>query len=241
MRGLSKEQICCPATLQAVSSFSSSSERCLLVPVTLVTKSQALHTQALLDSGASGCFIDTKFAQHHLVPLVSKTQPRQATLATGDPAPSILKMTQLLDLHIGKHSETLSLDALPLAYPVILGIPWLRKHNPQINWPKNTLCFSSNYCKIQCGSPEGIVIEGVPAQFQSCPSLAPAEAAFPLPLSLTLLSESQSGQPKLPAQYSSYQDVFSKSKSEELPPERRQFDCAIELKDKNDLPPFRAI
>ena len=94
---------------------------------------------------------------------------------------------------------------------------------------------------MKCGTPKGTSIEGVPAHTQFSPSLAPAEAPFPLSFSLTLLSDSKPRVPELPSQYFSYQDMFSQSKSKELPPERLQFDCAIELKEKSDLPPFRAI
>ena len=35
-----------------------------------------------------------------------------------------------------------NLLVLPLEnYDIILGMPWLRKHNPNINWSTNTLSF----------------------------------------------------------------------------------------------------
>ena len=38
-------------------------------------------------------------------------------------------------LQIQNHFEQLDLDAFGMAtHDVILGLPWLRKHNPRINW-----------------------------------------------------------------------------------------------------------
>ena len=35
-------------------------------------------------------------------------------------------------------------------YSVILGIPWLRSHDPHIHWKANTLTFNSSHCLSHC-------------------------------------------------------------------------------------------
>jgi hypothetical protein len=31
-------------------------------------------------------------------------------------------------------------------YPIILGIPWLKLHNPELKFSKGTMLFNSPYC-----------------------------------------------------------------------------------------------
>jgi transposase InsO family protein len=50
-------------------------------------------------------------------------------------------------LEIQDHSEEIDLDYFGLAtHDVILGIPWLRKHNPRINWTQRQLSFEDCDC-----------------------------------------------------------------------------------------------
>jgi hypothetical protein len=50
------------------------------------------------------------------------------------------------------HSESVLFDIVLLgSVPVILGLPWLRKHNPSITWsPEETLKFNSSFCLQHC-------------------------------------------------------------------------------------------
>lgn len=34
--------------------------------------------------------------------------------------------------------------------PILLGKPWLKKHNPLINWTNNSITFPSDYCNANC-------------------------------------------------------------------------------------------
>lgn len=50
-------------------------------------------------------------------------------------------------LDIQGHQERISLDVLGVAtHDIILGLPWLRKHNPRINWKKQQLSFDNCDC-----------------------------------------------------------------------------------------------
>jgi hypothetical protein len=48
----------------------------MLLPVAIGTKKQTIETQALLDCGASGKFMDSEFAKLHNIPLVTSVTPR---------------------------------------------------------------------------------------------------------------------------------------------------------------------
>jgi hypothetical protein len=122
-----------------------------------------LHVKGLVDSGCSGrAFIDkllvrTRGIQTHHLPY-----PRNLLLADGKVADRITEYV-LAPTQIGHHLEpglffvtTLSKDT-----PVILGLPWLQRHNPQIDWTGMELFFNSDYCRRHCLPP------GVPLPCQA--------------------------------------------------------------------------
>jgi len=55
-------------------------------------------------------------------------------------------------LDLGHHSESIELFITTLSpkHPIVLGTPWLRMHNPVIDWFQNTLTFGSLRCKTRC-------------------------------------------------------------------------------------------
>ena len=45
---------------------------------------------------------------------------------------------------LGSHTETLQFDVTRLAhFPMVLGYPWLQRHNPSIDWQEGALRFTS--------------------------------------------------------------------------------------------------
>lgn len=54
-------------------------------------------------------------------------------------------------IKINDHQEKITLDVAPTGrYPAVLGISWLRTHNPEINWQENQIKFVSDKCKEEC-------------------------------------------------------------------------------------------
>lgn len=111
----------------------------------VVVRGKALSVgQVLVDSGASSCLMDERFARAHHIQLVMKAQPVKVELADGRSISSgyVKYETEPVLLSIGKHSETLSFNVLPsLKYPIILGMSWLECHNPRIDWSRRSLTF----------------------------------------------------------------------------------------------------
>jgi hypothetical protein len=106
-------------------------------------------TQALIDCGTTGCFIDIEWAKLNNVPTCPLTKPipiynvdgtANDTGAITDIADVILRYenhsecTQLAVTHLGKQS-------------LILGYNWLRNHNPEINWQTKDVKISR--CPVQ--------------------------------------------------------------------------------------------
>src|ERR1700727_2186219 len=52
-------------------------------------------------------------------------------------------------MSIGHHQELALFFVTNLARdnPLILGVPWLQTHNPDIDWPAMRLLFSSDHCR----------------------------------------------------------------------------------------------
>ena len=52
---------------------------------------------------------------------------------------------------IGNHQELATLQVANLQnHEIILGMPWLKGHNPNIYWGKNHITFDSERCTTRC-------------------------------------------------------------------------------------------
>uniref|UniRef100_A0A674NT72 ribonuclease H n=1 Tax=Takifugu rubripes TaxID=31033 RepID=A0A674NT72_TAKRU len=98
---------------------------------------------------------------------------------------------------------------------IILGIPWLKLHNPHIDWSTATIRNWSNHCHAHC------LKSALPTR-PTNPSPAPEE------INLT----------NVPSDYHDLQQVFSKASASSLPP-HRPYDCAIDLLPGATLPTKR--
>ena len=116
----------------------------------------------MLDSGASGyAFIDSTFAQTDSLSLTKLQYPRRLDVVDGR-AVSSGSITHLATIKLGitSHHESASCFVTKLGhYPIILGIAWLRLHQPTINWGLNTLTFDSNHCRQSCSAPRNFPVQ----------------------------------------------------------------------------------
>ena len=139
-------------------SFEPRCEKHFLIPISFrfVSASNSLFvaTTAMLDSGASSCFIDSSFASSHNFPFVTKKSPVPVQVIDGQPISSgpITSHTAIVKMTIEgtNHSEDISFNVISMSYPVVLGIPWLRKHMPSIDWNSGSVTFSSHFCLHNC-------------------------------------------------------------------------------------------
>jgi hypothetical protein len=93
-------------------------------------------TQALIDCGATGCFIDMEWVKLNNIPThpLSKPIPVYPVNGTANNAGTITDMANII-LCYENHSEhtQLAITRLGTQSP-ILGHDWLQNHNPEINW-----------------------------------------------------------------------------------------------------------
>src|SRR5258706_15315765 len=81
-------------------------------------------------------------------------KPESQDLILADGKPSLIgkiTYTCILKLTIDQYEEDLTFQVTKLAgWDLIVRKPWLRRHNPLIDWEKNTCAFHSGYCQSYC-------------------------------------------------------------------------------------------
>ncbi|KAI2646233.1 Transposon Tf2-6 polyprotein [Labeo rohita] len=164
------------------------------------------HCTALLDSGAEGNFMDYSFALRNHVPLSPLTNTIAVSAFNGQILPKITLTTDPITLTVsGNHSESIPFYILDSPHaPVVLGHPWLVKHNPRIDWQLKSVSEWSIKCHESC-------------LVSACPSV-----------STSMFQEKAVDLCNVPVEYLDLKEVFSKSRAASLPP-HHPYDCAIEL------------
>lgn len=120
------------------------------------TKIENYTLDTLIDTGASGfAFISKRMCQHLKLPLKILQAPITLLGFEGKSGSQITERTSFSLLQIGRHSEEMSAFVIPESkYDLILGLPWLEKHSPFIDWKEHTLtfgerCLESTCCKFE--------------------------------------------------------------------------------------------
>jgi len=176
------------------------------------------HFRALIDSGASANFIHQDLASKWELPLSALPSPIPLRVIDGRPVSSgeMTHETVPLRCTMGAHQEYLSFLVTALGpHDVVLGLPWLRLHQPTFQWATDTLRFDSQYCLGRCldtpaftHSTDTIGDEGEPRVAATIDQKDPTHL--------------------VPRQYHDFLDVFSKARADTLPP-HREFDHRIPL------------
>jgi hypothetical protein len=109
-------------------------------------------TQALIDCGATGCFIDIEWAKLNNVPTCPLSKPI-LVYNVDNTANDASMITDIADIIIcyENHSECTQLAITCLEkQSLILGYNWLCNHNPEINWQTKDVKMSR--CPLQCST-----------------------------------------------------------------------------------------
>uniref|UniRef100_A0A8K9V225 Gypsy retrotransposon integrase-like protein 1 n=1 Tax=Oncorhynchus mykiss TaxID=8022 RepID=A0A8K9V225_ONCMY len=170
--------------------------------------------RALVDSGAAGNFMDRGLALKLGVPLVPIDSPFPVHSLDSRPLGSgmVRETTVPLDMVTqGNHRERISFFIIDSpAFPVVLGTPWLARHNPKILWKQGVLQGWSEECSGRC---LGVSIGATSVE-----------------------SPDQGSTVCIPPEYADLAIAFSKVKATKLPPYRPGRDCTIDLQVDAALP-----
>ncbi|KAM7211164.1 hypothetical protein V8F06_013445 [Rhypophila decipiens] len=108
-------------------------------------------------------FMDKNFAREKGLRIRTLDKPKPLYLAHGDLSDWITTYVEQ-SVRIGHHREHIMffLTTLSSNHPVILGLPWLQKHNPDIDWKVPSLTFREQ-CVGDC------IPRGLPTRLRCAP------------------------------------------------------------------------
>lgn len=162
---------------------------------------------AMIDSGTSSCFISKELVKSHKLHTYRLGTPKKLNVIDRQEISS-RRVEEACDLEfvINNHKEIPSGFVVDLGlHHVVLGMSWLKKHTPLIDWKKDTVSFTSSYCDSNClTSPTSIPVNEANPEFK-----------------ITAISG-------LPEEYQDFMYVFTEDEEVPLPP-HRPYDLAIEL------------
>jgi len=122
----------------------------LSIEVSTTNTSEVHSVKVLLDSGATGNFIDRDFIQTQGINTQSISRPIPVYNIDGSPneAGQISKVVDVV-LHYKTHSERTLLAVSSLGrQSMILGYTWLKDYNPEVNWQTGEV--QMNRCPPRC-------------------------------------------------------------------------------------------
>lgn len=188
------------------------------ISVQIPSSSHFMHQIALLaliHSGAQANFLDHEVAVQSVIILEPLQTPCTAMALNGMFLAHIKHHTVPATLmHSGNHRESIRFNVIGAPKtPLVLGYPWLEKHNPHINWSAGRICGWSSFCHSVCLQAALFPAEGTIKPFK--PDLEPGSS--------------------IPAEYHDLGEVFSKDRPLSLLP-HRPHDCAIGLLPGAPLP-----
>jgi hypothetical protein len=104
-------------------------------------KNEPIETRPLVDSGTEGTFMDQNYARKHGFNLTKLEYPITARNVDGtENKQGTIRYYTDLDLYVNSKTNMEQFLITGLGnQKIILGLPWLRKHNPEINWKEGTL------------------------------------------------------------------------------------------------------
>jgi len=195
----------------------------------------------MVDSGSTSDFISEVYVKQHKLPV--KTYHDSKTVWLADGTQHVVREYTTCRISIGGLTESAELAIIPLVgYDVVLGVPWLQRHNPDINWTSYTI--SVNSCGEQYQLPLVGNTEPPPVEVISALQLK-REVRHGEELYLAIVRPSaehvddtkviQSGDASIIV--NEFKDVFPDDLPSELPP-RRDVDHRIEL-EPGQQPPSR--
>jgi hypothetical protein len=230
------------------------------IPIELVGKNCTQKIAAMVDCGASSPFLSERFVKQHHV--LTKPLPSPITLynidMTKNKAGTITHSAEL-EVRTGAHREKLRFLVTDVGpEDVVLGITWLRDHNPEIDWTAGKLNFTRCTCpgSSQDANPPEVPIESGESELAEPELIASNRTTRRAWLKAGILEHAtdalyaaagytysqkvaeDAGRVKrersfeeiVPEHYRHFSKVFSDAKSERLP-EHQPWDHTIDLKE----------
>ena len=227
-------------------------ERTLCIPIKILVNHQIIDTTAIIDCGAMGNFIDpgltslAKFPLQRFERLVKAYNVDGTTNSKGN----IVWETHV-NLQFPNRTENVHLMVLNLGRKqIILGMPWLKKWNPVIDWIAKQITIPRPISRRDAVPlreclpswtdslvPQRYILRwlGMDADlktarhFEKRKSWLAGENIGKVTISTQIVQETKSQEATLPDWCRDFEDVFSEKTHDKLPP-HRPYDHVIDLK-----------
>ena len=179
--------------------------------ITLKVGGRTSRVSAFIDSGADSNFVSADLVKSCGIPVQRMPVSIAVQALDGHLLNQVEQRTLPVQLLFpGGHSEEITLHVLDCSpHPIILGFPWLQRHQPILQWGPLSVVGWGKGCDQTCLSSSS-----------SCLSLRTCLSPSPLVVTADLTA--------VPAMYHDVGEVFNKARAVSLPP-HRTYDCAIEL------------
>jgi len=191
------------------------------------------HTTTLVDSGASENFIDKAYTKASRIPMQQKATPRRVlTVDASEVTSGPVTHDAQVHLKINHHEEDVRLHCITIGNaPVILGLPWLKLHDPVIGWKNHTVKFHSDHCAEKClpSSPRASTVPEEKAMEQyhkKTPENWEISETDPWEVCQAVIDKiketSNDSNNSIPPEYDEFLEVFTEKEPTAPPPHRTQ-------------------
>ena len=124
----------------------------VMIKIHLHGKQDTVTINAMIHSGATEDFIDHEVCSKHGIKTIKATNPRDIYLADRKPS-TMGPVTHMakVPMDINSHRKLATFQVANLQHQeVIRGMPWLKEHNPTIDWKERKITFNSERCTTWC-------------------------------------------------------------------------------------------
>ena len=199
------------------------------IPVSIRTSNAMADTKALVDSGATDCFMSEAFIRRMKLGKRPLQKPRKIWNIdnTANQAGNITHYTTL-DIQTGGVRKTIQFLITNIGNEdIILGYPWMATFEPKFTW-KNSIIHEKELpiilWSVNPSTPEkGPIITRIQGTEDNCQGRATTSTK------LAIKAQQYTKKVEVPAEYQQFSKVFSKEESKRYPP-KRAWDHAIEFK-----------
>ena len=194
-----------------------------------VVKLEGKHIRALIDSGATGNFLDPRVVAENEYTAQRKKHPYRLTLVDGENTDYNdgwvnRETTELTMVMARGHKESIQFDITAIGHhQAILGMPWLKQHNPRIDWLNETIILDQCDCKTT--TPRLKRENASLGQEEIC-----ANSQEPEYLAQDSLLKN------IPIVYKDFKELFLEEKGIEALPAHQPWDHSIPIEPGKDVP-----
>ena len=188
---------------------------------------EGVTTKAMIDSGAMQDFLNESFAREWELRLNRKKHPYLLITGDGKPVDShqgrVIHDTIVCMEALGQ-KETIKFDVTNTGNSdIILGIPWLQRNNPHIDWKNLTVTLPGSQYPTQAKG-----------RFGALQGIKPSERQRPTNVEVAYLyrleRQSDTKEFVIPLEYRDYEQLFQEELPEEALPPHQDWDHEITLK-----------